>query len=363
LAKSGFLKRVYELYTSDLNQSVIDKLIKKEAPEVYNFYKKTMPPADTSKNKFIRSIMFVKNIFVAFLLKLAPLRRIFYTAALLFFVYGILLPNTNYIILSFIMLNLLLAFELADKISAKDELELARSIQMSFMPQKPPEVKDFDIACSTEAARQVGGDYYNFIKSKNENDRTYLIIGDISGKGMAAALYMVQVHAIIHHLFETHEELKKILNELNKSMRSIFKSNTFFTVTLASFGCGNEIKICRAGHMPLLYYSAREKRIIDIIPNGLAVGMNDKGIFEKTLEEKSINTSSGDILVFYTDGITETMNESMKPYGEENLKEVILKNAETSAAVIHKEVMESIATYIGSTPQSDDMTLIVLRAL
>ncbi len=138
--------------------------------------------------------------------------------------------------------------------TAKDELEVAREIQMGLMPKEAPTDLGYDIACFSEAARDVGGDYYDFIQPQQLPGTTFLVIGDVSGKGMGAALRMVQVQAILHNLSEQYTHPKEILLALNQNLRSILKVGSFFTVSMAGFNSDNVLHLCRAGHMPLIHY-------------------------------------------------------------------------------------------------------------
>jgi len=132
------IKRIFDLYTSDLSFEEIEKTIKRDSAEVYEFFKNDIPKDNQPRNKFVRALIFIRSLFNAFLMRLSPARRIFYLAALLIFALGFFQEQNSYIIFGFIILNLLLAFELADKLLTKDELEVARKIQSDLMPTTPP---------------------------------------------------------------------------------------------------------------------------------------------------------------------------------------------------------------------------------
>jgi len=132
------LKRFYQLYKSDLSISEIERLVKRDVPGLYEFYSRDMEKPDQDRNRLYRALTFVRNFFLTFLLKLTAARRLFYSVSLLLFFYGLFAGLTNWIFLSFLILNILLALEVADKIMAKDELEVARDIQMGLMPRSAP---------------------------------------------------------------------------------------------------------------------------------------------------------------------------------------------------------------------------------
>ena len=362
MADGNPIKRIFDLYTSDLSFDEIERLVKKESAAVYEFYKNEIPRPNPYQNKLKRALIFTRSLFNAFLLKLSAARRIFYLAALIIFLVGLISQNNAYLIFSFLIINVLLAFELADKLVVKDEIELAKKIQNSLMPDVAPENEHFEITAYSEAANEVGGDYFDFIKSKEKDGKTYLVIGDISGKGMAAALYMVRVQAIVHFLIENFSNVKEIMINLKKYFAERLKREFFLTILVASIDKKGKVKFCRAGHTPLLHYRKNESDFNMINPKGIGIGLNDKGIFEKTLELAEIKTKTGDILFFFTDGITETMNLAKLQFGEDRLKKIISENADKPVAEIKEKLLSTIRRFRGDMQSCDDMTMIILKA-
>jgi hypothetical protein len=361
LAAGNPIKRLFDLYTSELSFEEIERLIKKESAAVYEFYKTEIPEPVPYQNKFNRAFVFIRSLFNAFLLKLSAARRVFYLSALLIFVVGIVSQNNAYIILSFLILNFLIAFELADKLVVKDDIELAKKIQKSLMPHPPYENEHFEISAHSDAAREVGGDYFDIIKSPIE-DKTFVVIGDISGKGMAAALYMVRVQAIIQFLIESFSDVKKITIELKKYFSKKLESDYFLTLSLASINKSGELSFSRAGHSPLIHFKYLEKSFNNISPAGIAIGFNDKGMFEKILSEETIRCKQNDILCFYTDGVTEAMNFTKTQFGTERLQNIITENCEKSADEIKSKILETIKHFRGNAEINDDLSIIILKA-
>ncbi len=352
------IKRIFDLYTSDLSYQEIERLIKKEAGEVYEFFANDIPKPDQHKNRFVRGLIFIRSLFNAFILKLTPGRRIFYIAALLFFVVGYYSPNDGYLLLAFIIVNLLLAFELADKLSAKGELDVARKIQSDLIPKHPTAVFNYEIATYYEPAREVGGDYFDVIE---QNGKYYLTVGDISGKGMAAALYMVRVQSILHQLLNSLIDVKEIIIDLKKYFSKNLRREFFLTMSLASIEKDGSMRIVRAGHLPVIWYKSDKKEFEILNTTGLGIGLNDKGIFEKTLEEASIKPEANDIVFMYSDGVTEAMNIMRDQFGEENLKRIISNNSDKSADEIKNALLRAVAGFRGTALQNDDITFIVLK--
>ncbi len=356
------IKKLFDLYTSDLSYNEMQKLLKREATEVYEFFASEIPKDENkSQNKLVRALVFLRSLFNAFLLKMSAGRRIFYLAAVLIFLIGLINLNLVYFSLAFLIVNALLAFELADKLTAKDELSLARKIQADLMPNTPPKNDYFSISAYYESAKEVSGDYYDFIKSPKDDCKTYLVIGDISGKGIAAALYMVRVQAIINYLIKHVESPKELIIDLKKHFSEKLLPEYFLTVIAACIDSEGKLRFCRAGHTPLLVYRNSTKEFEEINPKGIGIGLNDKGIFEKTLEEKSVEISEGDIACLYTDGITETMNSYKSEFGIDNLKSVIKNNSHLEVDEIKKRIILAINQFRGNTASHDDLTIILMK--
>ncbi|MGK9475451.1 PP2C family protein-serine/threonine phosphatase [Melioribacter sp. OK-6-Me] len=354
------IKRIFDLYTSDLSYQEIENLIKREASEVYEFFKSDIPKPDQSKNKLIRGLIFIRSLFNAFIMKLTPARRIFYLISIFFFGIGYLEYNTLYIWSGFIILNLLLAFELADKLLAKNELDIAKKIQLDLIPKHKATIGVYEVTSYYEPAREVGGDYFDIIEA---HDKTYIVIGDISGKGMAAALYMTRVQAIIYFLLDNYSDVKEILIKLKKYFSQKLRKEFFLTITIASIEKDGTINLVRAGHPPPIHYDFLKKEFKEINTCGIGIGFNDYGVFEKTLELYTFTPGEGDTIVFHTDGLTETMNKYKIMLGEKRIKKAIERNSDRSAEEIKKSLVSLINNHRAEAAQNDDVTFIVLKRI
>ncbi len=353
--------RIYTLFTSDLNLNEIERLVKNDAPGVYDFYMREVE-ATEEQNPIKRGMTFIGNLFSAFLLKMHPARRFFYLIISILFLYAFAIDDWAVGVLAFLLLNTLLAFELADKLTAKDELEVAREIQSSLMPPETPSHKDYDIACFSEAAREVGGDYYDFVDARNGNEDRYVVIGDVSGKGMGAALHMVQMQALLQNLVAQHEKPCEILSALNRNLHYVLPTGTIITANMATIHANNKVTLCRAGHMPLMHFSSNGKGCREIMPAGIGLGLSPDR-FDELMEETQIDVESGDVLLFYTDGVVEMMNREKEEYGERRLKEVVAANRQKSAIELKDAILLSLATFRGSAPPHDDLTMIIMKRL
>ena len=356
------IKRNYKLLTSQLSSMEIERLIKSDAPGLFQFYTRDMEKPAGKRNRVVKFLALLKNIFKAFVAKLSTGRRILYLVGLIVFAYGLLSSRGIYAFGGFFILNILLAAELADKLTAEDELEVARSIQTNLMPKHSPRLARFDISFFNETAMEVGGDFYDFLQTPGNGSDVTVVIGDISGKGMAAALPMVQVHTLLHTL-PHNDSLKSILCELNRKIESIFPHNLFLTMTAMRLAGDGSVRMCRAGHLPLIHYSSASQACLDLAPSGLAIGLAHTTNFDKNLDEMILQPQPGDLLLLYSDGLVETRDEKKKEFGDALLRQIICKHAGKSSGEIRDEILKNVAQFRGTVPPHDDLTLIVVKVV
>jgi sigma-B regulation protein RsbU (phosphoserine phosphatase) len=353
------IKNMYRVFTSDLGMPDMIRILKDDASNTYQFYIKEseQDPAQPKQRHFFR---LVKNLFLAFIQNLTPVRRLAYIVALALFFSG-LNDNTGIpkMILGFLLLNILLAAELADKLLVKDELDIARNIQINMMPKKQPQDSRFDMAFRYESANTVGGDFYDFIVPPN-NDGFVAVVGDISGKGMEAALRMVQVHALLHGN-PYPADLKKMLLDLNLRLKSIFPANQFLTANFLKVPQSGPLEFFRAGHVPLYYFESQSGRCESLTPPGLGLGFAEDKKIEKSLKKALIKIHPGDVLCLCTDGVIETENAEGHEFGEIRLMNAIQRLSSRTAEQIMLDLLSEIKQFRTSVPKKDDLTLLILK--
>lgn len=352
------LKRLFDLYTSDMSYREIEKLIKQESSEVYQYFAKDLPKENGGKNKIAGAFIFLRNLFNAFIMKLSPARRLFYIIAMVLVLMGFINQNMNNIAVAVVIFNILLIFELFDKLILIDEISIAKNIQTGLIPKTPPVNEHYDIAAYYEGAREISGDYYDFIQ---DEDRLYLVVGDISGKGIPAALYMVRVQAILHTLVKNFKDIKTLLTKLKSIFIEKLEPGYFLTCILSEIDKNGKISLARAGHNTAILYRKKENIFEDISSKGLGIGFKDNGMFEKILEVKEIETNEGDIIFFYTDGAIESMNQVKEQFGEEKLKNIIKHYSDKPVNEIIKLIKDSIHFFRDENLIHDDMTMIILK--
>jgi sigma-B regulation protein RsbU (phosphoserine phosphatase) len=242
------------------------------------------------------------------------------------------------------------------------ELEIARSIQMRFLPAQPPVFPKLDIACLCKPAMEVGGDYYDFIK--HDDSRLGVVIGDVSGKGVSAAFFMTMAKGIIKALSRINPSPKSLLSDMN----SVFYENTpkevFISLIYGLFDVANNtLTFARAGHNPLIVRKSVGDAPERLNPRGLAIGLEKGNIFAATIEEKAVPIQKGDVFIFYTDGISEMMNKNGDEFGEERLGQLINRHAHESAATILEKVTHEVNHFAGGANQHDDFTMVVVKVV
>ncbi len=247
----------------------------------------------------------------------------------------------------------LLEIEQAEKILARD-LEQASELQSSLLPGNPPDIPGFDLVGYNAACRKVGGDYYDFFPFSD--GRIALLIADVAGKGMPAALLMCSLQARAQVLFEDGEHLSEKLERLNRAVKAYCPGNRFITFFVAVLDPKTgEITFCNAGHnSPMILRGNSSVETLD--PTGLVLG-----IFSGTqYEQKTCRIEQGDILVLFSDGVTEACNpDTGEEFGEARLVTVIQQHRhETASSIVHAVVRE-LSGFTKNLPAADDITFVV----
>ena len=235
------------------------------------------------------------------------------------------------------------------------EMQIAAQVQLSFLPSAPPKVPGYEFADHYVAAQSIGGDYFDFIHLPD--GRIALIIGDVAGKGIPAALLMARLHASIrYHLFNALSA-NGALNSLNFEMASSEMGYRFVTLSIAVLDptC-HEIQLASAGHLPPIVRRGNEAEFIGHRQSGLPLGV----LAEQKYESLAIPLHPGDSIVFYTDGVTEAMNSRSELFAKERVRQVI-ENGPESVIELIPALIDSVEAFSENLPQRDDICVIALR--
>ena len=242
-----------------------------------------------------------------------------------------------------------------------DELRIAREIQKSLLPVRPPRMPGLSIADHCEPAREVGGDYYDFFELGPQ--QLGVLIADVSGKGTSAALYMAELKGLMLALSHSERSPRRLLSTVNHLLAEHLDNRSFITATYAVIDLETMTLTCaRAGHTPLIVVSGGMSRVI--IPDGMVLGLRLPGAaerFESLLEEYTMPLLAGDVVVLYTDGITEAMDVGGELFGDTALARAVCGPRDLDAPAIRERVLRDVKAFVGDAEPHDDMTMVILK--
>lgn len=235
------------------------------------------------------------------------------------------------------------------------ELELASEIQQRFQPSSPPTVPGYEFQGISFSCYEIGGDYYDFINLRD--GKMIIALGDVSGKGTGAALLMSSLHASIHGQVSSGNDLPEMIKAVNLYLAENTPSNRFVTLFAAQLDPDTgEIKFINAGHNPPLIGRA-DGRVEQLASGGFPLGILPAADYE--IGQTKLD--SGDVLIIYSDGVSEAVNLKDEEYGIERLTEVIKRNLEKSASGLRDKIESSLSSFTQSAPAADDITLVIAK--
>jgi serine phosphatase RsbU (regulator of sigma subunit) len=258
-----------------------------------------------------------------------------------------------------------LLVEQDEKRRMEQELQIARDIQMSLLPHSALNAPGMSIAALCAPAREVGGDYYDFLPLAD--GRVGLLIADVSGKGTSAALYMAELKGLMLSLSRIHTSPRALLIEANDIIKNHLDSRSFITMTYVVIDrAAGTLTCARAGHTPFMRVAGGDgsARCVDVLaPDGMVLGLNlDRGErFERLLQELTIPIAAGDLFFFFTDGISEAMDAEGSSFGEDRLATFLAINADLTPEQIRDGLVNDVAAFVQGQPQHDDITMLILK--
>jgi sigma-B regulation protein RsbU (phosphoserine phosphatase) len=235
------------------------------------------------------------------------------------------------------------------------DLQLASQIQNQLLPTQHARIDGWELCYHYEPLGVVSGDYCDLIKPEKEGGDTFFLLGDVSGKGVAASLLMSQLHAIFRSLVAAGLPITQLVERANRLFSESTLSTHFATLVCGRATAAGEVEVSNAGHCSPI--ALRRDGVTVLESTGLPIGMFYSGEYESS----TIKLEQGDSLFLYTDGLTETRNESKKEYGEERLLELISQNHPLSAHDLLSTSLQDLSAYRGSAPKIDDLTVMVLK--
>lgn len=235
------------------------------------------------------------------------------------------------------------------------ELQLAMEIQQRFQPTAPPVVPGYELQGISFPCYEIGGDYYDFIE--REDGRLVIALGDVSGKGTAAALLMSSLHASVHAQAGSHDTLSETISAVNRYLADNIPANRFVTLFYAELDpASGALSFLNAGHNPPLIVHAAGT-VEQLASGGLPLGIKRNAEYR----EGRTQMQMGDVLVIYSDGVTEAASPSGEEFGATRLYEVVSRNMEASAAGVRDRIESALTKFSQGTQAADDITLVIVK--
>lgn len=262
--------------------------------------------------------------------------------------------------IAFAIEKVFLNSKVEDNKRLQQELEFARKIQLNSLPQKQPIINNLELTGLSIPALEVGGDFYDFL-NKNENEVT-LVVGDVSGKGTSAALYMSKIQGIIRTLFQFDLSPKEILEKSNQLIseninKGSFISSIILYVNTEKGAC----KMARAGHLPLYLCRNKTQKIEKILPKGIVLGTGKVDFFNSNLEEIEFKLEENDVILLVSDGVIEARNSNNEEFEEDNLIKVFQNNSNQDVFTIRNNIIQAIQSFSNNVNQFDDITVLIAK--
>ena len=243
------------------------------------------------------------------------------------------------------------------------EMETARQSQARLLPPEGSvAVPGFAVAAVCRPAAEVGGDYYDLIRLGP--GRLGVVIADVAGTGARAAFYMAELKGLILGLTRIHSSPKQVLIEANRVLHDTLDSRTFITITYAVFDSQTaQVTFARAGHSPVLRLSRNTGGPFSeaLAPGGLGLALDGGPLFDSLLEEQSVPIDSGEVWLFFTDGVSEAMNSQSDMFGEERLMRLLEDHHAMPPADLQQRVEDEVLRFTGNETHADDLTMVLVR--
>ena len=376
-------RALFDTYTRDLSREDVQRLFTHDTPDAYQFFTRGRDDDRFAGLSPWKSALHrLREFFVTFTLRLSPARRALYIGSLIIALTGIIrlfrgfgfidlpigLPfipvavltpvwadGTIALIISLLLVHLLVLLEVADRLSLKGELEVAREIQLAMLPGGTYRAGDIEICGMTRPANTVGGDFYDVLPLPD--GRIILALGDVAGKGSPAALLMALLLAVLRTLVDEELDAPALVERLNVQICRHSPPSRFITLFYAVYSPSTgALTYVNAGQNPPLI-RRRDGRYDRLAGTGVALGMFEHSVFG------SVDTllHEGETLVMYSDGITEAEDPTGQPFEEAGLELVVDRHANEEPAEIGAQVLKAVEAHAKASRFVDDLTILLLK--
>jgi len=380
MSRSQPIQEWWRNYTRDLKAEDLHRLFTRDAREAYEFFARHIDRKEFENLPWHRRIVVqLRLFFTAFTMKLSPARRVVYAVSLIFAVAGfftlvrwrvaqaevghvsvvfpgVALPDGMMsLLIAFALVNLLVLLEVADRLSLKNDLEIAREIQKAMLPPSRFRAAGADVAGLSRPANTVGGDFFEILPLGD--GRLVTAVGDVAGKGSPAALLMALLLAMMRTLVDERLEPAALMERLNTQVCRQAPGTRFITLFYSVFDMSTgELTYVNAGHTPPLVLGSGG-RVTRLHEGGVALGLFDASTFQTGRLILAVN----DLLAIYSDGITEAEDPKGLPFDERGLEEILLAERDNNVAAIGSAVVRAVEKHTADVRFADDLTLLLLR--
>jgi serine phosphatase RsbU (regulator of sigma subunit) len=380
MSRSRRIEEWWKTYIRDLKAEDLQRLFTRDTREAYEFFARHIDPKQFEGLPWHqRAAVRLRLFFTAFTMKLSPARRVVYAASLIFavggfitlvrwraaevhvsgvdFVFpGVALPNGIVsLLIAFALVNLLVLLEVADRLSLKNDLEIAREIQKAMLPPGRFRAPGADVAGLSRPANTVGGDFYEILPLGD--GRLVAAVGDVAGKGSPAALLMALLLAMMRTLVDERLQPAALLERLNIQVCRQAPGTRFITLFYSVFDMTTgELTYVNAGHTTPLVLGS-DGTVTRLHHGGVALGMFEASTFETG----RVTLGPNDLLAIYSDGITEAESPAGVPFDESGLEEILLTERGNNVAAIGSAVVRAVERHTSDVRFVDDLTLLLLR--
>jgi sigma-B regulation protein RsbU (phosphoserine phosphatase) len=369
----------FETYTRDLTVADLQRLFTRDTRDAYKFFTRgTDPDAFKHLPWYSRAFAHVRLLFIKFTMKLSPARRMLYAAALVFAANGlfnllrpvpsaplasgaVVVPGLGLpagsvsLVIGFVLLNLLVLLEVADRLSLKNDLEIAREIQQAMLPNGAYTTSTVEMIGLSRPANTVGGDFYDIIPV--EDTRIIIAVGDVAGKGSPAALLMALLLAMLRTLVDERLEPAALVTRLNAQISRHAPGARFITLLYAVYDSASGVlSYVNAGHMPPLVLR-RDGSCERLSDGGIALGIFEGSVYTP----RQVTINPGELLAIYSDGITEAESPRGVPFDESGLEAMLRSRRGDDLARLGAAIVRGVEQYSADARLADDLTIFLLR--
>jgi serine phosphatase RsbU (regulator of sigma subunit) len=377
------LQEFFDTYTKDLTAEDLQRLFTRDTKEAYRFFTRHLDP-DALKGlpRHRRVLAYTRAVFLAFTMKLSPARRIVYGASLVMALVGLVnlfrgiglvrviefplfggigvpgpvfVNGTWSLLLAFVLMNLLVLLEVADRLSLKNDLEIAREIQQAMLPSGRVAGAGFETFGFSRPANTVGGDCYDIIPL--DDGRLVITVADVAGKGSPAALLMALLLAMLRTLVEEQLEPAELMTRLNVQVSRHTPGSRFITMFYAVFDPSTgSLTYVNAGHtQPMIVRTGGS--IERLTEGGIALGMFEQSKYQTG----STTIQPNELVAVYSDGITEAEDAAGRPFDDAGLENVLKSTRTQEISEMGSSVVRAVERYTVDTRIADDLTILLLR--